>query len=204
MQWSVTVHSTSPPHAFVYTSVSEVFSYYGFSGAFEKIAEGDRQLRRVRLSVVSNARSVRLIRLSVRHVPRRSQIDRFQWNFAPRPFSFLCLPHSSFVKVGRKEEVLCVKTWVYLCYWSLYWRYVMLLMWYEMRPKKQLTKHKKWGSLCVLSGTDWGWRNSCWFNPYPTAFPYGNGMVLHFYQQQESSTTKTVHKVINKRLKTYV
>ena len=24
--------------------------------------------------------------------------------------------------------------------------------------------------------------------PYPTAFPYGNGMVLHFYQQQESST----------------
>ena len=42
------------------------------------------------------------------------------------------------------------------------------------------------------------------FNPYPTAFPYGNGMVLHFYQQQESSTTKTVHKVINKVLKTYV
>ena len=42
------------------------------------------------------------------------------------------------------------------------------------------------------------------FNPYPTAFPYGNGMVLHFYQQQESSTTKTVHKVINKGLKTYV
>ena len=42
------------------------------------------------------------------------------------------------------------------------------------------------------------------FNPYPTAFPYGNGMVLHFYQQQESSTTKTVHKDINKGLKTYV
>ena len=41
-------------------------------------------------------------------------------------------------------------------------------------------------------------------NPYPTAFPYGNGMVLHFYQQQESSTTKTVHKVIKKGLKTYV
>ena len=41
-------------------------------------------------------------------------------------------------------------------------------------------------------------------NPYPTAFPYGNGMVLHFYQQQESSTTKTVHKVINKGLKNYV
>ena len=29
------------------------------------------------------------------------------------------------------------------------------------------------------------------FNPYPTAFPYGNGMVLHLYQQQESSTNKT-------------
>ena len=43
-----------------------------------------------------------------------------------------------------------------------------------------------------------------YFNPYPTAFPYGNGMFLHFYQQQESSTTKTVHKVINKGLKTYV
>ena len=42
------------------------------------------------------------------------------------------------------------------------------------------------------------------FNPYPTAFPYGNGMVLHFYQQQESSTTKTVHKVINRGHKTYV
>ena len=40
--------------------------------------------------------------------------------------------------------------------------------------------------------------------PYPTAFPYGNGMVLHFYQQQESSTTKTVHKVINMGLKAYV
>ena len=32
-------------------------------------------------------------------------------------------------------------------------------------------------------------------NPYPTAFPYENGMVLHFYQQQDSSTTKTVHEV---------
>ena len=41
-------------------------------------------------------------------------------------------------------------------------------------------------------------------NPYPAAFPYGNDMVLHFYQQQESSMTKTVHKVINKGLKTYV
>ena len=42
------------------------------------------------------------------------------------------------------------------------------------------------------------------YNPYPTAFPYGNAMVLHFYQQKESSTTKTVHKVINKGLKAYV
>ena len=41
-------------------------------------------------------------------------------------------------------------------------------------------------------------------NPHPTAFPYGNGMVLHFCQQQESSTTKTVHKVINRGLKAYV
>ena len=41
------------------------------------------------------------------------------------------------------------------------------------------------------------------FNPYPTAFPYGNGMVLHFYEQQESSMTKTVHKVINRGLKAY-
>ena len=49
------------------------------------------------------------------------------------------------------------------------------------------------------------WANVSFFiNPYPTAFPYGNGMILHFYQQQESSTTKTVHKVINKGLKTYV
>ena len=46
--------------------------------------------------------------------------------------------------------------------------------------------------------------DNLYINPYPTAFPYGNGMVLHFYQQQESSTTKTVHKVINKGLKTYV
>jgi hypothetical protein len=47
-------------------------------------------------------------------------------------------------------------------------------------------------------------RQSDYFNPYPTEIPYGNGMVLHFYQQQESSTTKTVHKVINKGLKAYV
>ena len=61
-----------------------------------------------------------------------------------------------------------------------------------------------------ISGQDRGGRNVTTdnffmsVNPYPTAFPYGNGMVLHFYQQQESSTTKTVHKVINKGLKAYV
>ena len=51
-----------------------------------------------------------------------------------------------------------------------------------------------------------GWKllHNDYVNPYPTAFPYGKGMVLHFYQQQESSTTKTVHKVINKGLKAYV
>ena len=53
--------------------------------------------------------------------------------------------------------------------------------------------------------TIWRMCTARWINnPYPTAFPYGNGMVLHFYQQQESSTTKTVHRVINKGLKTYV
>ena len=50
--------------------------------------------------------------------------------------------------------------------------------------------------------TGW-WCVKC-VNPYPMAFLYGNGMVLHFYKQQESSTTKTVHKVINKGLKAYV
>ena len=54
-------------------------------------------------------------------------------------------------------------------------------------------------ALCVVTGM-----TPIHINPYPTAFPYGNGMVLHFYQQQESSTTKTVHKVINKGIKTYV
>ena len=56
----------------------------------------------------------------------------------------------------------------------------------------------------LAKGFNKTWRELEDINPYPTAFPYGNGMVLHFYQQQESSTTKTVHKVINKGLKTYV
>ena len=65
---------------------------------------------------------------------------------------------------------------------------------------------KKYGTFCVAEFTLIQFAPRRWrtVNPYPTAFPYGNGMVLHFYQQQESSTTKTVHKVINKGLKTYV
>jgi len=61
--------------------------------------------------------------------------------------------------------------------------------------------------MCECTGCK---KESCGFdcgkeiNPYPTASPYGNGKVLHFYQQQESSTTKTVHKVVNKGLKAYV
>jgi len=55
--------------------------------------------------------------------------------------------------------------------------------------------------LCLFSWRQWSTKLIIL---YPTAFPYGNGMILHFYQQQESSTTKTVHKIINKRLKTYV
>jgi len=41
----------------------------------------------------------------------------------------------------------------------------------------------------VVNGEDYIYTEI--INPYPMAFPYGNGMVLHFYQQQESSTTKT-------------
>ena len=54
---------------------------------------------------------------------------------------------------------------------------------------------------CLSEGTARNVHTISIINPYTTAFPYGNGMVLHFYQQQESSTTKTVHKVINKGLK---
>ena len=59
-------------------------------------------------------------------------------------------------------------------------------------------------SLSIAECSNFVARSRDSFNPYPTAFPYGNGMVLHFYQQQESSTTKTVHKVINKGLEAYV
>ena len=80
------------------------------------------------------------------------------------------------------------------------------------RPQKPLkkTRIKLYSTLAfpvLLYGSE-TWtikaRDARRINPYHTAFPYGNGMVLHFYQQQESSTTKTVHKVINKGLKTYV
>ena len=63
--------------------------------------------------------------------------------------------------------------------------------------KQELTCQVVWRIQCLLT-------TEFQINPYPTAFPYGNGMVLHFYQQQESSTTKTVHRVINKGLKAYV
>ena len=56
----------------------------------------------------------------------------------------------------------------------------------------------------IQNKSNWIRSRRLFINPYPTPFPYGNGMVLHFYQQQENSTTKTVHKVINKRLKAYV
>ena len=77
------------------------------------------------------------------------------------------------------------------------------MLWlYTISPLTVILKHCSTPS-CYLLG-----RLMCclsvMFNPYPTAFPYGNSMVLHFYQQQESSMTKTVHKVINKGLKTYV
>ena len=58
--------------------------------------------------------------------------------------------------------------------------------------------HFLYQSAPFLTLTEWTVLINTHINPYPTAFPYGNGMVLHFYQQQESSTTKTVHKVINK------
>ena len=76
----------------------------------------------------------------------------------------------------------------------------------------QYSSYNEWQTVLVETWNNVSWVNLSYgrlqfailYNPYPTAFPYGNDMVLHFYQQQESSTTKTVHKVINKGLKTYV
>ena len=77
-----------------------------------------------------------------------------------------------------------IDTWPYKNPWSAN------IFWSKKTNDCQTSVHQ------VQSGTV--------FNPYPTEFPYGNGMVLHFYQQQESSMTKTVHRVIYKGLKTYV
>ena len=77
---------------------------------------------------------------------------------------------------------------------------------YDTSKRRDLLTHRHGvirPNTLVFSNVAKTWRVSR-INPYPTAFPYGNGMVLHFYQQQESSTTKTVHKVINKGLKAYV
>ena len=88
-----------------------------------------------------------------------------------------------------KVKITCRREWILMTYskamllFTNSWIFLILPMiqiWWVMRPYNK------------------------YYNPYPTAFPYGNVMVLHFYQQQESSTTKTVHKVINKGLKTYV
>ena len=38
-------------------------------------------------------------------------------------------------------------------------------------------------------------------NPYPTAFPYGNGMVLHFYQQKRAARPKLYTKSLTRDLK---
>ena len=79
--------------------------------------------------------------------------------------------------------------------WCPIAQYTVCLL--EQVPSVVAIAHKL--ILCITSD----YSDIC-INPYPTAFPYGNGMVLHFYQQQESSTNKTVHKVINKGLKAYV
>ena len=92
-----------------------------------------------------------------------------------------------------RDEIQCYKNeeqvWTWNTEGGRFIEYFSLNIWSEER---------NWTGQAETEG------NYYMFNPYPTAFPYGNGMVLHFYQQQESSTTKTVHKVINKGLKTYV
>ena len=103
----------------------------------------------------------------------------------------------------RGDGSISVKTRWLLVVSAYFALSALLYMCKQERPRSQeqacITEKKysaltsNFSVLCLL-----------YFNPYPTAFPYGNGMVLHFYQQQESSTTKTVHKVINRGLKAYV
>ena len=106
-----------------------------------------------------------------------------------------------------KNNVTALKHPPYFSHW-LQLCFTCSLDWYQQRND---------GAFVILR-TSSRMRRKCWkdfykratrkvsntFIPYPTAFPYGNGMVLQFYQQQDSSTTKTVHKVINKGLKAYV
>ena len=116
--------------------------------------------------------------------------------------------------------------WLHSCTWVWHWTFILLIFAKHQQPGMKrakfllgrrdqpayvnpyflLTARLLWDLIgrtvniqCMRARTTF-----YYINPYPTAFPYGNGMVLHFYQQQESSTTKTVHKVINKGLKTYV
>ena len=101
---------------------------------------------------------------------------------------------------GRMKFQYTVQKWSRIMWTVLIWLRILVSgEIYELRFAQEAANLFEWECflnklLCLLA----------WINPYPTAFPYGNGMVLHFYQQQESSTTKTVHKVINKGLKTYV
>ena len=92
------------------------------------------------------------------------------------PFLLLCVSSSLFSEISLQVSVP-------LTFWGF-------CIWHPSVLRANI-----WNNVCILS---------CSIILYPTAFPYGNGMVLHFYQQQESSTTKTVHKVINKGLKAYV
>ena len=122
-------------------------------------------------------------------------------------FHFFCLPVATRIPCGSKTEVRH-EPWDISCLGEGYRK---LLLYYYPLPFKSYEICKTYlaslppSSVCTVPYQTYV---RVWivldFNPYPTAFPYGNGMVLHFYQQQESSTTKTVHKVINKRLKTYV
>ena len=112
-------------------------------------------------------------------------------------FSFSLLSHFS-ISLGTCQAVCCRVKSLYE-FWSIK-KCVSIQTQFVGQPVSQQVHlsqeffHRLY-SICICLYN---------INPYPTAFPYRNGMVLHFYQQQESSTTKTVHKVINKGLKAYV